>query len=45
MNFAGFVGASALASYAWSSFFLSNPIIEAAEKNNAIEKAREGGHH
>jgi hypothetical protein len=39
LNFAGFTVASAWASYQWSTFFVSSPIIEAGIKNNELENA------
>ncbi len=37
LNFLGFTGASAFASYQWASTFLSSPINEAGLINNARE--------
>ena len=37
LNFLGFTGASAFASYVWASTFLSSPVIEAGLINNAKE--------
>ena len=37
LNFLGFTGASAFASYQWASTFLSSPVNEAGLLNNAKE--------
>ena len=37
LNFLGFTGASAFASYQWASTFVSSPIIEAGLINNQNE--------